>query len=237
MQKYYLHNGTDQQGPFDFEELKARKISKSTPIWYAGLDNWTTAEQIPALQELFIPVAPPPFYMKAAPPTTFQNPASSEPVYTPVPQKQKSYGGIAFSVVVLILLVLGGLYYVNQRTESSPGKIASTEIYQEKVMTVKEIELSQPTRFLTASGTYNDNFWGDKVKVHGTVTNTATAATFKDPVVKITYFSKSNTPIGDKTYTIYEIIPPHSTINFELKVYKYQNTDRVDWEVIKATPN
>ena len=29
MKKYYLHNGTDQQGPFDIEDLKTKNITKT----------------------------------------------------------------------------------------------------------------------------------------------------------------------------------------------------------------
>ena len=60
MKKYYLHNGTESSGPFDIEELKSINITKTSPIWFEGMDNWKTAEAIPELNELFT-VNPPPF--------------------------------------------------------------------------------------------------------------------------------------------------------------------------------
>ena len=70
MKKYYLHNGTEQTGPFSIEELKGQNINRTTPVWYEGLQEWTTVENVAELQVLFvseqpkiisqtIPVAPP----------------------------------------------------------------------------------------------------------------------------------------------------------------------------------
>lgn len=117
---------------------------------------------------------------------------------------------------------------------SSQG--SNDRTYQEKVMTVEQIELSQPTSFLTAAGKYNENFWGDKINVHGVITNKATVATYKDAVVKVTYYSKTNTEIGSKEYTIYEIFTPHSSTNFELKIDNYKDVSTIGWDVISATP-
>ena len=68
MKKYYLHNGTESSGPFDIEELKAKKITKASPVWFEGMLHWKTAGEIPELNQLFI-VNPPPFplFEKAEP--------------------------------------------------------------------------------------------------------------------------------------------------------------------------
>ena len=60
MKKYYLHNGTESSGPFDIEDLKAKKITKTTPVWFDGMLHWKTAGEIPELNQLFI-VNPVPF--------------------------------------------------------------------------------------------------------------------------------------------------------------------------------
>ena len=61
MKKYFLHNGAEQQGAFDIEDLKTKNINKDTPIWYEGLDNWTTADKIDDLKELLKTTTAPPF--------------------------------------------------------------------------------------------------------------------------------------------------------------------------------
>lgn len=60
MKKYYLHNGTESSGPFNIEELKAKKITKASPVWFEGMQHWKTAGDIPELNHLFM-VNPPAF--------------------------------------------------------------------------------------------------------------------------------------------------------------------------------
>ena len=112
-----------------------------------------------------------------------------------------------------------------------------SDTYQEKVQSVEEIEHSQPTNFLNASGTYNETLFGNSIKVHGVIKNNATVANFKDVVVKVTYYSKTQTVIGSNNYIIYDFFPPHSEKAFELKIDKYDGTNTIGWDVVKATPN
>ena len=109
--------------------------------------------------------------------------------------------------------------------------------YQEQVQSVEEIERSQPTNFLNASGTYNQTLFGNNIKVHGVIKNSATVANFKDVVVKVTYYSKTQTVIGRNNYIIYDFFPPHSEKTFELKIDKIDGTNTIGWDVVKATPN
>lgn len=96
-------------------------------------------------------------------------------------------------------------------------------------------ESANPTKYLTAGGSCNKNFWGNKLKIHGTIKNTAKSTTFKDAVIKVSYYSKTNTVLHTANYTIYEFFPPDSEKPFELKVDNYTNTERLGWEVVKAT--
>ncbi len=69
MKKFYIHNGTEQMGPFDIDDLKSKDIHAETPIWYDGLDNWTTASKVDELKEILRTATPPPFNQpKTAPP-------------------------------------------------------------------------------------------------------------------------------------------------------------------------
>lgn len=53
MKKYFLKNEAGQEGPFTPEELLGKGIGPDTPVWYEGLENWTTAGQIDELRNLF----------------------------------------------------------------------------------------------------------------------------------------------------------------------------------------
>ncbi len=122
-------------------------------------------------------------------------------------------------------------------TNSCNSNHGSNSSYQEKVMSVEETERSQPTRFLTADGTYNKRFGGGSFKVHGQIKNSATVATYKDAVVKVTYYTATNTVLGSENYTIYKTFPPHSTIDFELQVKNYKDVNSLGWDVVNAVPN
>ncbi len=115
------------------------------------------------------------------------------------------------------------------------NSIMGEESYNEKVMSVEETEISQPTNFLRAEGNYNKNLIGTKLKVHGTITNSASVATFKDAVVQITFYSATQTELFNKNYTIYDYFPPHSTVEFELKTENYRDVESIGWEVVSAT--
>lgn len=241
MKKYYLHNGTDQQGPFDTEDLKAKLINKDTPIWYDGLSDWTTADKIDELKDLLKTTTPPPFTTKQTPPPpinkqTAQTETKQTATPTVEPKKKSKVGKTVAIVVVVLIVIVGGLAIFDNMSRGS-GYGTGGDTYQEKVMTVEEIERSQPTNFLTADGNYNENFWGDKLKVHGVITNAATVATYKDAVVRVTYYSKTKTELGNKDYTIYETFPPHSTTKFELKIENYKDVNTIGLDVIQATAN
>lgn len=64
MKKYYLHDESGQQGPFDIEDLKIKNITNETPIWHEGLADWTTAESVTELKAVLKAEIPPPFKIK-----------------------------------------------------------------------------------------------------------------------------------------------------------------------------
>jgi hypothetical protein len=53
MKKYFYSDGTDKFGPFSLEELREKKISRETKVWFQELGDWKPAGTIPELTELF----------------------------------------------------------------------------------------------------------------------------------------------------------------------------------------
>jgi hypothetical protein len=62
MKKFYIINGQNQEGPFDIEQFKSLNIKRDTPVWYEGIENWTTAEKVEDLKSLLPKTAIPPKY-------------------------------------------------------------------------------------------------------------------------------------------------------------------------------
>lgn len=59
MKTFFLFIDDEQQGPFNLEELKSKKITRTTKVWFEGLDDWKNADEIEELKSLFISVPPP----------------------------------------------------------------------------------------------------------------------------------------------------------------------------------
>lgn len=59
MNIYYTHNGNESSGPFGLDELKSKKITKTTPVWCQGMEDWKYAGEITELKSLLM-VTPPP---------------------------------------------------------------------------------------------------------------------------------------------------------------------------------
>ncbi|MEO6611246.1 MAG: DUF4339 domain-containing protein [Chitinophagaceae bacterium] len=149
MKKYFLNDGTSQQGPFDLEELKTKNLTASTPVWYEGLPEWTTAGKVEELKVLFTaapvtdPVpAPTAEEIKPVTPVTpapvVTTSAAAATTTTTAPKPVKTVAGskksTAWLSYVLGLLVLGGVgYLVYQDMEKN--KTASSGTTQSAVMT------------------------------------------------------------------------------------------------------
>lgn len=137
MKKYFLHNGSESSGPFAIEELKTKKINKTTPVWFDGMEHWKSAEEIPELTSLFM-VIPPPF--KAT-----SNKISNEKIKKNH-QAQEILGlskNIFYSISGIIILCLGTIVFNNledSRRKELEIKNHKTDIEnQQIVLQQKEI--------------------------------------------------------------------------------------------------
>lgn len=65
MKKFYLHNGTNNSGPYSKEELRELKITKETMVWTDELKDWTKAGEIDELKAILLSI-PPPFKTNTA---------------------------------------------------------------------------------------------------------------------------------------------------------------------------
>jgi hypothetical protein len=138
MKKYFLHNGTEPSGPFDFQELKAIGITNKSPVWFEGMDNWKYAGEVAELSSLFAIVPPPIITFEAVPPT--------------LPKEKKSKSrkilGISknnFWIGLGVMLLLTFLCFFNnmqeERTRELKQKNYKTEVENRKYeLQQKEIE-------------------------------------------------------------------------------------------------
>lgn len=138
MKKYFLHDGTEPNGPFDFEELTAKKITKKTPVWFEGMENWKYAGEVAELNQLFMVVPPPIEAFVATPPT----PKVERTVRT---RKILGLSKNTFWIGSGILLLLVFTYFFNtlqeERSRELKQKNYKTEVENRKYeLQQKEIE-------------------------------------------------------------------------------------------------
>jgi len=113
------------------------------------------------------------------------------------------------------------------------GYADNTGSYENARLTLKEQESLYPTSFIKSDGTYRRNLIGEWV-MEGSVTSKATVANYKDVVLNISYYSKTNTLIGSEQHTLYEYLAPGSTVQFKIKSFGYKGTSGIGVEVEDA---
>lgn len=135
MKKYFIHNGKESSGPFDIEELKYKNTTKSTPIWFEGLQDWKTAGEIAELNSLFKAIPPP---IKPLTKATKE--------YKAIPHKtilglSKNKFYIGFSVLVLVIFTIIFNVIDQNRSDELEAKNKKTEIEnQQFILQQKQIE-------------------------------------------------------------------------------------------------
>jgi len=59
LKHYYFAENDQQLGPFTIEELKTKRLKKSTLVWTDGMLDWDKADNVDELKEILIPNPPP----------------------------------------------------------------------------------------------------------------------------------------------------------------------------------
>ncbi len=106
---------------------------------------------------------------------------------------------------------------------NSHGNDYTVEVPEARPKTAAELraellqrEQSAPQEYLQVQGTHHRNFINQLV-LEGDITNQATLALFKDPVLLVTWYSQTQTELGTQQYPIYELVPPQGKTHYKLK--------------------
>lgn len=129
-------------------------------------------------------------------------------------------------IVIAVLVIFGLIIVVSIANQNAEPET--------RVLSVAETEQLYPTSYLYAGGRYDQNFFGTKYKIHGLIFNKASITTYKDVIVEVTYYSRTETPLKSAQYTIYEFYPPNSQKSFDLKIPTYKSASSIGWKVISA---
>jgi hypothetical protein len=69
MKEYYIFINEEQLGPLNIDELKAKKLSRETKVWFEGLEDWKNASEIDELKKILNSIPPPINSFASKPPT------------------------------------------------------------------------------------------------------------------------------------------------------------------------
>jgi hypothetical protein len=141
MRSYYIHDGIIEKGPLNIDELQSQSLKKETPIWYDGLDKWTTAGEVAELKSIFTSTPPP---LHTTPPS-FSTSSSKNQSYSGIgnvkPENKKNLKFAFITIgIISVLGVMGWLVYQN-KTQAEVLQDTSAQISdQQQKITDQEAE-------------------------------------------------------------------------------------------------
>ena len=125
-------------------------------------------------------------------------------------------------VLLLLPALLAALAGCTQ-TNSYSGDPGRGHAAPERPKTPEELraellaqEQAAPTDYLHVVGSYRRNLV-DQLVLEGDIANQATLASYKDPLLAVTWFSKTGTELDTKQYPIYELVRAQQSKHIKLK--------------------
>ena len=143
MNTYYIHSGNESIGPFGLDELKSKRITKTTPVWCQGMEDWKYAGEVAELKNLLI-VTPPPLKPII---TGSQAPKEIEDVIEKKELNRKILGlkkDAFFPAVIVLVLIIGtisfNLFEENRKSVLEQKNTVTERNNQQFQLQEKEIE-------------------------------------------------------------------------------------------------
>jgi hypothetical protein len=247
MKKYFYSDGNDQFGPFNLEELKEKKISRETLVWFEGMEDWQKAKDVEEVKSIFVVIPPPikkvdpPPLKKTAeniPPSVqekekvVETNASIQEVKKPKSKKTRNILIIIFSVIILAVAAILIINYYNNKEDDSSSSSSSTSSSnsdnssnQEHSGQKTEQELKTDLRQTEESNptkylSVSGKWWlnfSNSTVIEGDIYSSATLATFKDVNLKVEFLSQTGTILGTDYFTVYQYVSPGRSAHFKQK--------------------
>jgi hypothetical protein len=124
--------------------------------------------------------------------------------------------------IALLLVVALGAISCSDAAEQR----ADQNDYERGKESILKMEGKNPEKFLSVSSSYKKNLLGQSV-VKGKIINTAKLASYKDVVIKLSFFSKTGALLEEDVETIYEKIDARQTKEFKSKFFTHKETSSV----------
>lgn len=226
MKKYFLHDGSQQAGPFDIEELKSKNLNQDTPIWFEGLEEWTTINKVDELKEI-ITVTPPPFATKLASPPPVQKPPTQQKIFVDKPKQSSSTWRTLLIIGGIVVLALIGFFIYNKIEQQQNQSDRENTINAEE--DAKKMIKNNITSYVTAERseyTYSELGGISNLKI--SVTN-STDYLIDNVKVKVIYL-KANGDVWNSKIIDFNLINPQTKST--IKVGDTERGKSVQYEIV-----
>jgi hypothetical protein len=244
MKSYFIRQDNKPQGPYSIDQLKEMKLNPAVLVWVEGLKQWIKALEIPELQQELFPPAP---QFATRMPTTGINTGKhgrGKKGFAILNNLKTVLAIIALIIATLLLIELkkskphsASAKNINPSTSTAVSQSALSQSTRNPIQTDKDerqLEIENPASYIKSEINWRKNLVGTIV-LEGTLRSVATAATFKDPVLLVTWLSKSNENLGSNQYTVDKQLEAGETISFKLKVSAPSKIGDARAAVVSAT--
>lgn len=237
MKIWFIRHNSESLGPYTIEELKTLSVTKDDYVWKDGLSDWMKANSIPELNQLFAATAPPPFPKQHKASSTLVDASTNDyHSYFSPGKKSKNRSRLLWISILLILSLITYVIYANNKTTYASPFDATQKSPEELKIDLAQTEKQAPLNYIQGSTAHHKNLLGEMV-IHGTLSNSATLAVFKDVVMQADFISKTNTLITSQKFTVYELIKPGQTVEFKQKTFVPKDVQDVQITIVGATPD
>ena len=244
MKSYFIRQDNKPQGPYSIDQLKEMKLNPAVLVWAEGLKQWIKALEIPELQQELFPPAPQ--FAVHMPPAGIKTRVTG--------RRKKGFAILknVKTVLAVIALIIATLLLIELK-KSKPdsasankaipptGTAVSQPTLSQAAKTSSEtkkdegqVEMENPAAYIKSEIKWRKNLVGTIV-LEGTLRSVATLVTIQDPVILVTWFSKSNESLGSNQYTVDKQLKAGETISFKLKVSAPSKIGDAQVEVVSAT--
>jgi hypothetical protein len=208
--KWYVRHKEESLGPYTVEELQTLAVTTEDYVWTEGMSEWIQAKHVTEL-EPFVQqkMVPPPFHgVKAQEQEPAKKLIQEEPtvVCSASTKRVRLFGWRSVVVIAIILII--GYYMAGQYSGPSISSFSTP---------AEDTEHVNPGDYLTAEGKYWKNLI-DQWVVEGTIMNTASHTNYKDVVLRVNFYSETESLIESKDFVLYKFFPYGDSQDYKLKM-------------------
>lgn len=139
---------------------------------------------------------------------------------------------LAISMVVIAIVIFTAIMVKEEFYRPAISDFESRD--EDVVITVEDQEKANPVTYLKAEGNFRDNLIGQWI-VEGNISSEATIVNYKDAVIMVSFYSKTETLLGKEHFIVYDYFRPGSSKEFKIKTKGFKGTTIIGLEVTGAT--